>query len=154
LNLSDPPLHPPDPREIQEEFARLVREKYGNAVQVRFVPHLQARPAGEEPGPETETEEGPIDLRFSMKPADIKQYLDRFVIGQEDAKKVLATAVCDHYNHSRRCRGGRDCRHYQKQNVIMIGSTGIGKTYLVRSIADLIGVPFVRADATKFSETG
>jgi len=149
---SDP--HPPDPKEIQEEFSRLVREKYGNAVQVRFMPHLQQRPAGEETQTDSEPDEGPVDLRFSMKPADIKQYLDRFVIGQEDAKKVLATAVCDHYNHIRRCRGGRECRTYQKQNVIMIGSTGIGKTYLVRSIADLIGVPFVRADATKFSETG
>ncbi len=144
----------PDPNEIQDEFARLVREKYGNAVQVRFLPHVQPRPAGEEGQGEPEDEEKPVDLRFSMKPADIKQYLDRFVIGQDDAKKVLATAVCDHYNHSHRCRGPRECRHYQKQNVIMIGSTGIGKTYLVRSIADLIGVPFVRADATKFSETG
>jgi endopeptidase Clp ATP-binding regulatory subunit ClpX len=144
----------PDPKEVQEDFARFVREKYGNAVQVRVLPHLQPQPAGEEPNAEAESEDLAADLRFTMKPVDIKQYLDRFVIGQEDAKKVLATAVCDHYNHIRQCRGPRECRHYHKQNVIMIGSTGIGKTYLVRSIADLIGVPFVRADATKFSETG
>jgi endopeptidase Clp ATP-binding regulatory subunit ClpX len=149
---SEPRL--PDPKEIQEEFSRFVREKYGNAVQVHVVPQPQARPAGDEAEPEGEPAPRPADLHFSMRPAEIKQYVDRFVIGQEDAKKVLATAVCDHYNHIRRCRGARECRHYQKQNVIMIGSTGIGKTYLVRSIADLIGVPFVRADATKFSETG
>lgn len=152
MHGSDPRI--PDPQEIQEEFARLVREKYGNAVQIRFLPQVQARLAGEEAPPEPEKDDAPLDLHFSMKPAEIKQYLDRFVVAQDDAKKVLSTAVCDHYNHIRRCRGARECRHYQKQNVIMIGSTGIGKTYLVRSIADLIGVPMVRADATKFSETG
>jgi endopeptidase Clp ATP-binding regulatory subunit ClpX len=146
---------PPDPKEIQEEFGRFLRGKYGNSVEVRVMsPFGPAPGAAAGPAPPPEDEDKAPDLRFAHQPADIKQYVDRFVIAQEDAKKVLATAVCDHYNHIRRCRGARECRHYQKQNVIMIGSTGIGKTYLVRSIADLIGVPFVRADATKFSETG
>jgi ATP-dependent Clp protease ATP-binding subunit ClpX len=67
---------------------------------------------------------------------------------------VLATAICDHYNHIKRCSQKGACREYAKQNIIMLGPTGVGKTYLVRTIADLIGVPFVKADATKFSETG
>ncbi|MFZ4768271.1 MAG: AAA family ATPase, partial [Roseimicrobium sp.] len=76
-------------------------------------------------------------------------------------KKVLATAVCDHYNHARILRELRkkdpraaDEVEFAKQNVLIVGPTGVGKTYLVKHIADLIGVPFVKADATKFSETG
>ncbi len=91
---------------------------------------------------------------FDYLPRDIKNYLDRFVIKQDSAKKVLATAICDHYNHIKRCSGENHCKEYAKQNIIMLGPTGVGKTYLVRTIADLIGVPFVKADATKFSETG
>lgn len=152
---SGPEKPVPDPKEIQEEFGRFIRDKYGSSVEVRFMsPFGPASAAAPGPDDSPDDEDRAPDLRFPHQPADIKQYVDRFVIAQEDAKKVLATAVCDHYNHIRRCRGPRECRHYQKQNVIMIGSTGIGKTYLVRSIADLIGVPFVRADATKFSETG
>ncbi len=81
--------------------------------------------------------------------------MDRFVIRQDDAKKVLAVAVCDHYNHVRAVRqeDAPDIE-YAKQNVILIGPTGVGKTYLVKHVAELIGVPFVKADATKFSETG
>ncbi len=93
---------------------------------------------------------------FSFKPREIRDYLDRYVISQADAKKVLATAVCDHYNHVRRCLEHPEIsqRDYAKSNVLMIGPTGVGKTYLMRCIARLIGVPFVKADATKFSETG
>ncbi|MBO7741977.1 MAG: AAA family ATPase, partial [Victivallales bacterium] len=93
---------------------------------------------------------------FSMAPREIRDYLDQYVISQDEAKKVLATAVCDHYNHVRRCleKPERAARDYAKSNVILLGPTGVGKTYLMRCIARLIGVPFVKADATKFSETG
>lgn len=93
-------------------------------------------------------------LNFNYKPKDIKKYLDRFVIRQDDAKKVLATAVCDHYNYVRQCESGQESKHYVKQNILMLGPTGVGKTYLIKCLADMIGVPFVKADATKFSETG
>ncbi len=93
-------------------------------------------------------------VRFDRKPRDVKDYLDRYVIKQDEAKKVLSVALCDHYHHVRMAMEGQDQSNYAKQNVILIGPTGVGKTYLIRSIADLIGVPFVKADATKFSETG
>lgn len=95
-------------------------------------------------------------LKFNRKPREVKEYLDRYVIRQDEAKKVLSVALCDHYNHVRLAREGktRASHNYSKQNVILLGPTGVGKTYLVRSMADLIGVPFVKADATKFSETG
>jgi ATP-dependent protease Clp, ATPase subunit len=114
------------------------------------------RRGGEKPE-KTDTTE----FEFHLLPRDIKAHLDRFVIKQEEAKKVLAIAVCDHYNHAnylRRLEKEDPNRaqeiEYIKQNVILVGPTGVGKTYLIKHIADLIKVPFVKADATKFSETG
>lgn len=91
---------------------------------------------------------------FNLKPADIARYLNRFVIGQTEAKKVLGVALCDHFQHVRLTLAGRPAAYYQKQNVLLLGPTGVGKTHLIRSAAELIGVPFVKGDATKFSETG
>ncbi|MCX6961755.1 MAG: AAA family ATPase [Verrucomicrobia bacterium] len=94
------------------------------------------------------------DFSFTLKPADIARHLNRFVIGQNEAKKVLGVALCDHFQHVRLTLEGQEAPFYQKQNVLLLGPTGVGKTHLIRSAADLIGVPFVKADATKFSETG
>jgi ATP-dependent Clp protease ATP-binding subunit ClpX len=142
----------PNPEELRRDMEDFFSKKYGDKVKLGILQNLpdQARTADEG----TETAEEPLDLRFDYLPRDIKNYLDRFVIKQDSAKKVLATAICDHYNHIRRCSAKSACKEYAKQNIIMLGPTGVGKTYLVRTIADLIGVPFVKADATKFSETG
>ncbi len=94
------------------------------------------------------------EFSFNLKPADIAKHLNRFVIGQREAKKVLSVALCDHFQHVRLTLEGNAAPFYQKQNVLLLGPTGVGKTHLIRSAADLIGVPFVKADATKFSETG
>jgi len=92
---------------------------------------------------------------FSLKPKEVASYLNEYVIQQNDAKKVLAVAICDHYNHCRRHLYSLDgSGDYAKPNILLAGPTGVGKTYLMRTIAKLIGVPFVKADATKFSETG
>ncbi|MDR1890567.1 MAG: AAA family ATPase [Puniceicoccales bacterium] len=93
---------------------------------------------------------------FHMKPREIRDFLDRFVIKQSEAKKVLSVAICDHYNHVRKCLLDEKSSQteYNKQNVLLLGPTGVGKTYLIKNIAKLIGVPFVKVDATKFSETG
>jgi endopeptidase Clp ATP-binding regulatory subunit ClpX len=132
-----------------EEF---FSKKYGDRVKLGMLTAEpdQARTADEG----TETKNAPLDLHFDYLPRDIKKYLDRFVVKQDAAKKVLATTICDHYNHIKRCSAKGPCKEYSKQNIIMLGPTGVGKTYLIRTIADLIGVPFVKADATKFSETG
>jgi len=93
-------------------------------------------------------------FHFDLRPQAIARHLDRFVIGQREAKKVLSVALCDHFQHVRLSQEGNTAAHYQKQNVLLLGPTGVGKTHLIRSAAELIGVPFVKADATKYSETG
>ncbi len=142
----------PNPDELRRDMEEFFAKKYGDRVRLGLLSTQpdQARTADEG----TETQEAPLQLEFNYLPRDIKAYLDRFVIKQENAKKVLATAICDHYNHIKRCSQQGPCKEYAKQNIIMLGPTGVGKTYLVRTIADLIGVPFVKGDATKFSETG
>ena len=93
---------------------------------------------------------------FNVTPREVKGFLDRFVIKQSEAKKVLSVAICDHYNHIRNVLKleGEETFEYIKQNVLLLGPTGVGKTYLIKKLAQLIGVPFVKADATKFSATG
>ena len=142
----------PNSDEIQKEIKQFLKEKYGENLHVGFSQQPAVAKASE-PGPEEDIDI--TNLRFDLKPKDVKTYLDRFVIKQEEAKRILSTAICDHYNHILHCvKDGCEDEDYVKQNVLMIGPTGIGKTYLVRTIAKLIGVPFVKADATKFSETG
>ncbi len=102
---------------------------------------------------ETAAESEP-PFHFSLRPQEIARHLGRFVIGQAEAKKVLSVALCDHFQHVRLTEAGQTAPFYQKQNVLLLGPTGVGKTHLIRSAAELIGVPFVKADATKFSETG
>jgi ATP-dependent Clp protease ATP-binding subunit ClpX len=142
----------PNPDELKKDMEEFFSQKYGGGVKLGVLSREpdQARTADDG----TDVEEKPLDIRFEYLPRDIKKYLDRFVVKQDDAKKVLATAICDHYNHIKRCSVKGPCKEYAKQNIIMLGPTGVGKTYLIRTIADLIGVPFVKADATKYSETG
>jgi ATP-dependent Clp protease ATP-binding subunit ClpX len=142
----------PNPDELRKDMEEFFSKKYGSGIKLGVLGAEpdQARTADEG----TETKEAPLDVKFDYLPRDIKKYLDRFVVKQDAAKKVLATTICDHYNHIKRCSVSSPCKEYSKQNIIMLGPTGVGKTYLVRTIADLIGVPFVKADATKFSETG
>ncbi|MDO4266668.1 MAG: ATP-dependent Clp protease ATP-binding subunit ClpX, partial [Eubacteriales bacterium] len=86
-----------------------------------------------------------------VKPKDLKEYLDEYVIGQDEAKKVLSVAV---YNHYKRIIGKIQDIEVQKSNILMIGPTGSGKTYLAQSLAKMLGVPFAIADATTLTEAG
>ncbi len=141
---------PPTPEEFQRQLNELMRQHLGT---LRSAAPPRPEPAGSGASEAEGAAEDPV-LRFDRKPKDVKAYLDRFVIRQDEAKKVLSVALCDHYHHVRLALEGRDQPNYAKQNIILVGPTGVGKTYLIRSMADLIGVPFVKADATKFSETG
>ncbi len=88
-----------------------------------------------------------------LKPIQIKSFLDEYVVGQEEAKKVLSVAV---YNHYKRVTAPKDLDdvELQKSNIIMVGPTGSGKTYLAQTLAKIINVPFAIADATTLTEAG
>ncbi|MFA6949065.1 MAG: ATP-dependent Clp protease ATP-binding subunit ClpX [Lentimicrobiaceae bacterium] len=88
------------------------------------------------------------------KPVEIKQYLDQYVIGQDDAKKILAVAVYNHYKRINQPSTKLDEVEIEKSNLILIGATGTGKTLLARTIAKLLNVPFCIADATVLTEAG
>ena len=149
-----------DIKEIQKDLSDYLAKKYGRRVQFagfgQFRSHREkkkSRKGKEEKKPELSA------IQFNMKPEELKAYLDEYLVKQDEAKEVLATKICTHFNrikmfelnrkHSRTDNVGEI-----KNNIIMIGPTGVGKTFLVKLIAKKIGVPFVKGDATKFSETG
>ena len=144
--MSDPIL--PTAEQMQRRLQELLRASFSAPAP------SPSEPVAPVQNPETVPQ---AILDFHLTPKDIKKHLDRFVIRQDEAKKVLGIAVCDHYNNAR-VMASREADapplEYSKQNVLLAGPTGVGKTYLVKHVAELIGVPFVKADATKFSETG
>jgi endopeptidase Clp ATP-binding regulatory subunit ClpX len=151
-------LNIPSPKELEKELNEYLTRKYGDHVKLA-VPMLAPEPqiyGTEEDG----RKKGRVSaIHFDMKPEELEAYLDRYVIKQKEAKEVLATKICTHFNrinYQKRGKGTLPSEGvgYIKNNIIMIGPTGVGKTYLIKLIADKIGVPFVKGDATKFSETG
>ncbi|MBD5525459.1 MAG: ATP-dependent Clp protease ATP-binding subunit ClpX [Lachnospiraceae bacterium] len=100
---------------------------------------------------EPDVEEMEINL---LKPVEIKKFLDDYVIGQEEAKKVLAVSVYNHYKRVMAPQEDEDGVELQKSNIIMVGPTGSGKTYLAQTLAKIINVPFAIADATTLTEAG
>jgi ATP-dependent Clp protease ATP-binding subunit ClpX len=159
------PQDPKDPQEEFRQFNEMISKLMGQGGAAFTFPGQGATaPAPKDPAPApppSRSRSVAEILAFPYRPADLKAHLDRYVIKQDEAKKVLSIAVCDHYHHARLMHRlvtedphrARQLEHH-KQNVLILGPTGVGKTYLIKHIADLIGVPFVKADATKFSETG
>lgn len=143
---------PASPEEFQRQLQELMKQHFPGGAPNFFLPRFES--ANTSPPPPPESTDAKPEFEFDHKPKDVKAYLDRFVIKQDEAKKVLSVALCDHYHAVRAALAGKAQTQYAKQNIILLGPTGVGKTYLVRSMAELIGVPFVKADATKFSETG
>ncbi len=145
--------------EIQKDISEYISKKYGIKLKIAaFGAGPEAlREKGEQETRESRDEVASI--HFDMKPGELKAYLDEYLVRQDDAKQVLATKICTHFNRIKRFELNRRQKRPEtigeiKSNIIMIGPTGVGKTFLVKLIANKIGVPFVKGDATKFSETG
>jgi len=145
----------PDPKEIEKEISELLTKKYGGTVQMvspLSMPQADAEVTEKPSGPGKKT------ITFDVKPEELIAWLDQYVIRQDHAKAILATKICTHFNRIGRISQSSNLSFDMvgsiKNNVLMLGPTGVGKTYLVKLIAQKIGVPFVKGDATKFSETG
>ena len=146
----------PDQKELEKELSDYLSKKYGDRVKI-ISPFIMPKPLVEDTTCKGK-EAGPGKINFNLKPEELEDYLNEYVIKQDTAKSVLATKVCTHFNRIRYLQDkGRQPDPGVgsiKNNIILIGPTGVGKTYLVKLIAKKLGVPFVKGDATKFSETG
>ena len=132
-----------------EKLRQFLAEQYEQQTQAPAQPDS----AGTESGDPAQPPEP--KFHFNLKPEELEAYLDQYVIKQSEAKAILATKICTHFNRLNLDREeGDDLVGSIKNNVLMIGPTGVGKTYLIKLIARKLGVPFVKGDATKFSETG
>ncbi len=139
---------------MEKQLGEFLARKFGDKVKA-----LSARPLPDEDGERTGRHgKASSKIDFSLKPQDLTAYLDQYIVRQDRAKAVLATKICTHYNRVRRAMDMRskdpEIVGGVKNNVLLLGPTGVGKTYMVKLIARRIGVPFVKGDATKFSETG
>ena len=134
----------------RDEVKMLIAGQDGHICE-NCVEHAQEIVAQELPTKKNNTDSFSSKLTI-QKPVDIKKFLDEYVIGQDDAKKVLAVAV---YNHYKRLNQKiENDVEIEKSNIVMVGETGTGKTLLAKSIARMLNVPFAIVDATVFTEAG
>ncbi|MCC7265302.1 MAG: AAA family ATPase [Candidatus Latescibacteria bacterium] len=143
--------------DIRAEKMGLDPEKLRQFLARQYEAGAEAPPESQTAGPTVTGTPGSLreGLEFDLKPEELISYLDQYVIGQPEAKAILATKFCTHFNRLRLpADDEEELVGNIKNNVLMIGPTGVGKTYLIKLIARRLGVPFVKADATKFSETG
>jgi len=149
----------PDQKDLEKELNEYLGKKYGDRIRL-VVPMLFPKPETEEVSKEEkELGEGKKKIHFDLKPEELEAFLNDYIIRQDEAKEILATKICTHFNRIKFTEMTQGRNRYEgvghiKNNILMIGPTGVGKTYLIKLIANKIGVPFVKGDATKFSETG
>ncbi len=145
----------PDPKELEKEISEFLAKKFGQNVKL-VSPMVMTQQATVDQTKEAGKSKKKIN--FDLKPEELIAYLDQYIVKQDSAKAILATKICTHFNRIKRAMESENAISSMvgsiKNNVLMIGPTGVGKTYIIKLIADKIGVPFVKGDATKFSETG
>jgi len=146
----------PSQKELEREINQYLSRKYGDRVRVISAPFIQ--PKVEKKQEKSFVERILSKINFNLKPQELIAYLDQYVVKQEAAKAILATKICTHFNRIKywlkHRRNTLNRINYIKNNILMIGPTGVGKTFMIKLIAQKLGVPFVKGDATKFSETG
>ena len=157
--MKDSDFKVPDQKELEKELNEYLGKKYGDRIRL-VVPVLFPKPQTEEVSKEEKgIGEGKGKIHFDLKPEELEAFLNDYIICQEDAKQILATKICTHFNRIKFTKSIKGRDRYEevghiKNNILMVGPTGVGKTYLIKLIAKKIGVSFVKGDATKFSETG
>ena len=151
----------PSAKELEQEINDYLNKKYGKHLKFGMTPSFSPEPdpAKIKEEPEKETKSGVSKINFDLRPEELEAFLDEYIIKQQKAKEVLATKICTHFHRIKFAESTKRLSEDTqvgsiKNNIIMIGPTGVGKTYLIKLIAKKIGVPFVKGDATKFSETG
>lgn len=143
----------PSPEEVQREVKEFLKSRYGDQIQIPPDPNAM----GKEPGDKPEINKKNWHVNFDLKPTELEAFLQQYLVGQDEAIEILSTKICTHFNRMKLETSGdgiNDLVGNIKSNILMIGPTGVGKTYMIKLIAKKIGVPFVKGDATKFSETG
>jgi endopeptidase Clp ATP-binding regulatory subunit ClpX len=145
----------PSPQELEKEISEFLAKKFGEDVKI-VSPIVMPQEAILDKTKESGNAQP--KLNFDLKPEELIAHLDQYVVKQDAAKAILATKICTHFNRIKHATQSEEASVDMvggiKSNVLMIGPTGVGKTYIVKLIAKKIGVPFVKGDATKFSETG
>ena len=145
----------PDPKEIEKEIGDFLSKKFGGSVKM-VTPLVLPQNVATEKGEKSVKKEKRIN--FDLKPEELISFLDQYVVKQDKAKAILSTKICTHFNRIKRAENSSDETDDMvgriKNNILMFGPTGVGKTYIIKLIAKKINVPFVKGDATKFSETG
>ncbi len=148
----------PNQKELEKELSEYLSKKYGSRIRI-ISPLVFPRADEAHTDDVTRGRESKGEPHFDMLPEELESYLDGYVVKQKDAKEVLATKICTHFNRIKHAKDSFRKRKGTgvgmiKNNVLMIGPTGVGKTYIIKLVAQKLGVPFVKGDATKFSETG
>jgi ATP-dependent Clp protease ATP-binding subunit ClpX len=145
----------PDPKEIEKEIGDFLSKKFGGSVKM-VTPMVLPQKVTTEKGEKSVKKEKKIN--FDLKPEELISFLDQYIVKQDSAKAILSTKICTHFNRIKRAENSSDETEDMvgriKNNILMFGPTGVGKTYIIKLIAKKINVPFVKGDATKFSETG
>lgn len=159
----------PDPQRIEKEIGEFLNKKFGGNVKI-ISPSILSKNSSII-GKDSSSEQKQF-INFDIKPVELVSYLDQYIVRQKKAKSVLSTKICTHFNRIKHLETtfgdfSSICDESAgntnavtgitgsiKSNILMLGPTGVGKTYIIKLIAKKIGVPFVKADATKFSETG
>ncbi len=149
----------PTHKELEKELSAYLTKKYGDRIKIISPFVLPQKEEFEEESKDGDKSKGRAKINFSIKPEELEAFLDQYVVQQSDAKAILATKICTHFNRIRYAQTHLEEDEENilggiKNNILLIGPTGVGKTYLIKLIANKIGVPFIKCDATKFSETG
>ncbi len=157
--MSDGNENLPTHKELEKELSAYLTKKYGDRIKIISPVVIPQKEIFEEEREDKDKPKSRARINFTIKPEELEAFLDQYIVRQSDAKAVLSTKICTHFNRIRYAQTHLEEDEENivggiKNNVLLIGPTGVGKTYIIKLIANKIGVPFIKCDATKFSETG